>query len=268
MDANIDDVYGTARALGQAVREAYGKLHRTEAFHRLAMPYFVDDTLHVNPHPMGQLVTEMLAAELAKEPPFVVLDRSRLTEIMGQNHLTDLYRIDTPSAVAFGRLLGAQTILAGAVEDGGDNSYSVHLRQVDVQTGKVLLDSHAVMGREALDGAASAAVVQRTIKDAMWRSALFPGVGQLYLQEPYKGGAFATVAAASLGTAVGFYLAAAVARSEYLQNKASTVGDRATANDRLVGGNVSLAVYAAVWLINLVDVYMTPPPAPEIRIPD
>src|SRR6185437_16875042 len=95
------DVWAVTHALGQSVREAYSKLNRQEAFHRLALPYFEDAGNEAAARHMGQVVTEMLAADLAKTAPFVVLDRHHLDQVMAQNHLVDMYRVDPPSAVAF-----------------------------------------------------------------------------------------------------------------------------------------------------------------------
>jgi TolB-like protein len=262
VDASVGE---STTALADAVANGYSKLGRSAAFHRVAIPYFKELGADVTERHLGQLMAELLAAELSQREPFVLVERERLDQVMREHRLKDLGVVDESTAAQFGRVLGAESLISGTVAEAGAN-YVVTVRQIDVESGRVLVAGNLEMDREGLVALSSDAVVTRSKGGALFRSALVPGWGQFYNDEPVKAAAFFGTGFAAAGTALGFYLGALEAESLYQRNRERTVPKRELANDYIRIANALLITYGVVWAVNMLDAYLSGNDATTIEL--
>ena len=245
-------VSGGAKALAQAVVTGYKKLNKNSAYHRVAVPYFKEVGADVSEHSLGKVVAELLSVNLSQQNPFVVVERERLDQIMREHRLSDLGVVDDNTAAEMGKILGAESLVSGAISAVGPN-YIVTVRQVDVASGKVLNSAQVQFERGGLVALSADAVVLRSRTGAAFRSALIPGWGQFYNREPAKGVLFTAAGLGALGTAAGYFVSAQSAFTDYKTGTADTVDQREIANERVNIANIGLIAYGAVWLLNILD---------------
>lgn len=255
-----------SRALAEAISKGFQSLGRAAAFHRVAVPYFKELGGDTTEHNLGRLVSELIAAELTQRPPFVVVERERLDQVMKEHRLADLGVVDEATASKFGRVLGAESLVSGTVAEAGP-SYVVTVRQVDVETGKVLVSGTVTFERAGLVALSSDAIEMKSASGAMFRSILLPGWGQFYNDEPAKGAIFMGLGLGSLATAGGFFAAAHSANSNYLAGTPDVVGDRVIANDRIRVTNALLVGYGVVWAVNVIDALISGRSETSIDLP-
>lgn len=259
-------VTASTKALADAVSEGYEKLGLAEPFHRIAVPYFKELGDSASENHLGQLMAELLSVELSQREPFVLVERERLDQIMREHRLKDLGVVDEKSAAQFGRVLGAQSLISGTVAEAG-SKYVVTVRQVEVETGKILVAGNIEMERGGLIALSSDAVVTRSKVGALFRSALVPGWGQFYNQELWKAATFAGAGIGTAGSALGFYVSSLSARSKYEKDKPKTVKQRKLANDRIQTANILLWSYAAIWAVNMLDAYFNGLDTTAVELP-
>lgn len=249
-------VNGAMSALADGVAKGFAALGREVPFHRIAVPYFEEAGEAAASQHVGRLVAELLSVELAERRPFVIVERERLKQVMREHRLAGLGIVDESTAAAFGKVLGAQSLISGTVSEAGPK-YVVTVRQVEVESGRVLVSGKVEMDRAGLVALSSEAVVLRSRTGALFRSVVVPGWGQFYNREPVKGTLFLAGGLGTAGAAAGFFLASLGAKSDYESNTAEHVGQREVANDRVRVANVLLIAYGVVWAANLVDAYLS-----------
>jgi TolB-like protein len=265
--ASDGTVAGGARALAEAIARSFRETGRQPAFHRVAISAFAELGSDAADHKLGRVLAELISVELSQRPPFVVVERDHLEQIMREHRLADLGVVDASTAAQFGKILGAESLVSGTVSALGA-TYVVTIKQVDVETGRLLVAGKVSFAAAGLVALSEDAVVLRSRTDALFRSAVVPGWGQLYNREPVKGVAFLVAAAGALGTAGAFYIAANSAHSSYQQNTPDVVGDLQTANDRIAVANACLIGLGVVWVINLADAYLSGEDATSVEIPE
>lgn len=249
-----DSVAGATRALADAVAKGFAAKGAPAAFYRVAVPYFEELGEEAQQNNLGRLLAELLAVELSQRQPFVVVERERLDQIMREHRLKGLGLIDEQTASEFGKVLGAQSLISGTVAEAGPQ-YLVAVRQVDVESGAVLVSGQVGIDRAGLVALSSEAVVLRSKAGAVFRSALVPGWGQFYNGDTSKGALFFGAGAGTMSSALGFYIAGVKARARYQKNRAGTVDQRALANRHFSTTNYLLMAYGALWALNLLDGY-------------
>ena len=117
---STDGSLGSAsKALTDELLKGYRSLARKELFHRVAVPYFSENGASVVENKLGRVMAELLSVELAKNKPFVVVERERLDQVMKEYRLADLGIVDADSVAQFGKVMGAQTIISGSVSEAG-----------------------------------------------------------------------------------------------------------------------------------------------------
>ncbi|MBI1948921.1 MAG: hypothetical protein HYS27_24755 [Deltaproteobacteria bacterium] len=150
-------------------------------------------------------------AELSRvlaERGFLLVERARLIAALDQ--MAVAAALDDDSGPKVGKLLGADSVLLGAVSDAGP-VFLLEVRLVDVERGVVLGAGSARLPREGV--VARADVETRTPLEAAARSLVAPGWGQAYNGDDDKalafgiggyGGLLATVGLASGALATSF----------------------------------------------------------------
>lgn len=81
-------------------------------------------------------IGETLTVKLAQVPSLVVVERMRLAEAMKELQLQDTAVIDPSTAAKIGKVVGAQTIVLGAIQRAGDQ-LRLTARFVEAETGKI-----------------------------------------------------------------------------------------------------------------------------------
>lgn len=82
-------------------------------------------------------LTQMLITDLGQEPGLVVVERTRLQEVLNELELGHSGKVTPESAAQIGKLLGADRLIMGAYFE-LMGTMRVDARIVDVETGKVL----------------------------------------------------------------------------------------------------------------------------------
>jgi hypothetical protein len=163
-----------------------------------------------------------------------------------------------------GQLADAQALVVGSVAEAG-GKFLVNARVVTTETAETLAAASESIQSATLVAFSADSVVLRSRKDAVFRSVLLPGFGQLYNRQPRKAAAFAAAEVAVLGGAVAFQLLGAAAQKDYeSQTTPSALGTdpasaaaelRQTAEDRYRWRNALLWTGAAIWALNVIDAY-------------
>jgi TM2 domain-containing membrane protein YozV len=163
-----------------------------------------------------------------------------------------------------GKLADAQALVIGQVSDVGDRVL-VNARIVATETGETLAAESASVASPGMASFAKDAVVLRSRSDAMFRSLLFPGLGQFYNRQPVKGWTFLATEVALLGTAIGFHVAGNQAHSDYESVGPGAGGSPSAdaqrlydlASSRYQTRNWLLVGAGAVWIASAVDAYVS-----------
>jgi TolB-like protein len=87
--------------------------------------------------PLGKTVAAMLVTEFSGRPGMQVIERAQLNEMLREQDLALYGRVDESSAVAIGKMLGAQYVLTGQATDIAGN-LRMDIRAVDVETSEIL----------------------------------------------------------------------------------------------------------------------------------
>lgn len=134
---------------------------------------------------------------------FLVVERARLAAALDQAALAQAF--DEADGVKVGRMLGADSVVVGAVSEAGA-AFLLNVRVIDVESGAVIGAGSAELPRQ--DVVARASVETRTPLEAGVRSLVAPGWGQAYNGDGDKAllfglggyGGLVTTAALAAGT--------------------------------------------------------------------
>jgi len=112
----------------------------------------------------------------------------------------------------------------------------------------------------------SESVVLRSKKDALFRSMVLPGFGQIYNRQPVKAGIFIGAEVLLIGTAVSLQLAGAQKEDEYqayapgpdtVDPAAEAKALREDAESLYQLRNYAIGAAAVVWIVNAADAYFS-----------
>jgi TolB-like protein len=243
---------GAMKELAGVIGQRFFAKNGAVSFHRVAIPHFKNASPNADKEKVGQLVAEILSVELAEEKKFVIVERERMDQIMKEHRLKDLGVVDEGSAAEFGKILGAQSLVLGTVTEAGP-SYIVTVRQVDAEKGDVIVSAQVEIERQGLIAISSDAIETRTRLGAGFRSAVFPGWGQIYNKQPVKGGIFMALGIGVLGAAGTMIGVSTLERNRYALNRPDTVDARVTANNYILAANLLLISYGVVWAVSIID---------------
>ena len=197
---------------------------------------------------------------------------------MGEIRLGQSGAVDSKSAPEIGKLADAQALVLGGVAEAGDR-YLIDARIVGAETAETLAAASEAVPAANLIAFSSEAVVLRSKKDAAFRSLLVPGWGQIYNREPAKGYVFMGAVGASIATGVVLHSLGSSAERDYKnaqtpeqlcaaagkpvdqctpEDQQAAAGSlRSKAENRYTARNVALAVAGGLWLLNLLDAYIS-----------
>ena len=156
------------------------------------------------------------------------------------------------NAARVGKLLGASHVLVGSLSSLA-SQLLVSVRIVHSETGVIQSSITMEVPRNDLVSFNKDVVVVKSKEGAVFRSALFPGWGQLYNGDQALGWTLLGAALTTLGTA-GFYAySGQQAQSSYEKDLPNTVGDLNVANGHYRRTNQLLLGYAGIWAFAVID---------------
>lgn len=173
--------------------------HRDQVF---AVVQFDDEAEEAKDKQLGLVVSDLVVTNLVKDHRISLVERAKLSEVIKEIELGQAGAINPDQAAEYGSILGVRALIVGKIVNSGQ-SFKITARIMDAETGRVLGTEDASVPKEELIAVSKRAVVLRTKTGAMFRSAVAPGWGQLYNDEPVK--------AAVAGTAVGIGVVSTIA---------------------------------------------------------
>ena len=245
-------------------------------YQRLAVLPFTETGAEARKRELGAVVTAELSTSLRRDHGALLVERQKLQQVMGEIKLGQSGAVDAASAPEIGKLADAQALVLGSVAEAGDR-YLIDARIVSTETAETLAAASESVPAANLVALSSDAIVLRSKKDAIFRSLLIPGWGQIYNREPVKGYVFMGAIGASIGTGIAFHLIGASAEQAYKsandaalcasaglpatctaeQKQAAADSLRTKAESRYTVRNVALGVAGSLWLLNVLDAYFS-----------
>lgn len=254
------------RKLSDSLAEGFARLPGNARYRRLAVVPFSEVGEQAQKRHIGTIVAAEVATDLKRDHNLLLVERQKLTEVMGELRLQQSGAVDPASAAQLGQIADAQALVIGSASDLGDH-YLVNARVVATETGETLSAGSASVSAAGMISLASDAVVLRSKKDAVFRSLLIPGWGQIYNRQPVKGFAIMGCEVALFGAALAFHFAGQKAYDDYQgKTSAGDLGSSPTAEaqrlydlsvTRYGYRNIALYTAAGLWLVNLIDAYVS-----------
>ena len=264
MDARMRNL---ADALALQLKRLPGD-HREQRFAVLPFENVGDETAERS---LGLVVSDLVTTDLARDHRLPLVERGQLGKVMGELALQQSGAIDDQQVLAVGKVAGARALIVGRVADGG-TEFLVSARAVDAESGSVLVAEEVKLPKSELVAFSARAVVLRSRSGAAFRSAVLPGWGQVYNDQPVKGallgiatGGLAVATAvlgghALYGSLVEYPAAGRVGESAKLpaEEKAAYVeGIRVRTNTEALAAQILAGVTAGAWLVTVADAYLS-----------
>ena len=253
------------RRLSDALAAGFRRLPGNARYERLAVLQFGESGPESKRRELGAVVSAELATNLRRDHGLLLVERARLTQVLGEMRLGAMGLVDAKDAPRLGKLADAQALVVGSVADAGDR-FLVNARIVSTETAESLADASEAVSAATLVALSSEAVVLRSRGDAVYRSLLLPGWGQAYNRQPVKGLVIGGLEATALVGALAFQLAGASAEHDYRSRvTAAQLGSdpvsqaaalRARAERDYAWRNGLLWAAGGLWALNVVDAYV------------
>ncbi len=254
------------RRLSDGLAEGFSRLPGSARYRRLAVLPFTEVGEEAKKRQVGLIVAAEVATDLRRDHNLLLVERQKLVDVMGELRLQQSGAVDPSQAGEIGKLADAQALVIGSASHLGDR-YLVNARVVATETGETLAAESASVTAAGMVALASDAVVLRSRKDAVFRSLLIPGWGQIYNRESVKGFAVMGAEAALFGGALAAHLAGQSAYNDYTSKTSAgqlggdPTGEAQALYDKAVSRyqlrNTLLIAGGALWVLNLVDAYFS-----------
>jgi len=160
-------------------------------------------TFDASPENLGVVVSDIYAYFL-RDAGLKIVDRKQLQDVIDEVKLALVGITDKRNQDVLGKLLGASLLLTGTVGELGDR-YVINAKLIDISTGITLSQDSVYVNRKDI-------ITIKNLEDLFaekkypltgaLRSALIPGWGQFYNDQPIKGILFMGLHGASLGYAI------------------------------------------------------------------
>jgi TolB-like protein len=251
------------RRIADALAAGFQKLPGNARYRRLAVLRFGEVGPEARRRELGAVVTAELSTNLRRDHALLLVEREKLGSVLGEVKLGEMGLVDAKSAPRLGQLADAQALVVGSVADGG-GKFLVNARIVSTDGAETLAVAQETIPAATLVAFSADAVVLRSRRDAVFRSMLLPGSGQLYNRQPVKAAVFGIAEVGLLGGALAAHLSGAAAEDEYRSKTGGDLGAdpsatvaalRRTAEDRYQLRNALLWAAAGVWALNVADAY-------------
>lgn len=183
--------------VGLAIKRLPGD-HRLERF--AVMP-FEQVGAEVKSRQLGVVVADLVLTNLARDHRVPMTERSQLRQVLSEKSIAEMGLTQETEAIDVGQIMQARALVIGQVADVG-NSFKVQIRVLDTATARVVHADEIDLPKEELIAVSTNAVVLKTKTDALFRSAVAPGWGQVYNGEPVKAGLLGGTVAGLAGLTV------------------------------------------------------------------
>jgi TolB-like protein len=252
------------RRLSDGLASGFEKMPGSARYRRLAVLTFTETGAEAQKRKLGQIVTAEIATGLRRDHGFLLVERAKLAEVLGELKLQQMMTPSSAQAGEIGKMAGAEALVIGQVSEVGDR-FLVNGRIVATESGETLAAESASVGAAGMVAFASDAVVLRSRSDALFRSLLVPGLGQFYNRQPAKGWLVIGTEAALLGGALAFHLSASSVYADYeavapapgLSPSAEAERLYDLAESRYRTRDVLLVAAGVVWVANVVDAWVS-----------
>ena len=256
------------RKIADQLVSGFASMPGNVRYRRLAVMPFSESGGEAKKRELGAVVTAELSTSLRRDHGLLLVERAKLSQVMGEIKLGQSGAVESSSAPEIGKLSDAQALVLGSVSEVGDR-YLINARIISTETSESLASASEAVPAANLVSLSSDAVVLRSKKDAIFRSLLIPGWGQIYNREAGKGYLFMGAIGAAGLAGVAFQLAGASAEQKYKTSTPEQLGGnpadrtaaaaalRQTAESRYSYRNLSLAVGGGLWLMNILDAYFS-----------
>lgn len=205
---------------------------------------------------LDDATTALIGARLTRRAGLVQVDPERLRDGLAGLHRGDDGRFALDDARALAEMLGADTLLAGAVATEGD-AVIVSGRAIDARSGRDLGLTRQPLDAAEVRAIAAAIREEQTVGGTILRSALLPGLGQIHQGHTGRGAGYLTAFVATLGAGAVSAALGASAEADYHEDDASTVSRRDDADAHYARATAFFVGAGAVWLASLVDAMVT-----------
>lgn len=249
----------TLRVLADGLRDALEALPGEIRYQRIAvlLPRAGDEA--ASRARVDRLVQWELSRLLA-DRGLLVVEREALDQALAQSAIAAM--VGDEQAVSLGQMLDAQALIVGSVAAAGAD-FVVQVRALDSRTGAVLGASGGTLPRQGVVTLADDAVELRTPEEALFRSLVAPGWGQLYQRRNAAGVLVATGFYGAALVAAGSAAGGALRQAEYERFDArdpaasgQVVALRDEANTLYTVAAVSASVAGAIWALGALDAFV------------
>ena len=216
------------------------------------LPFTALDAASRDAH-FGGATAALVGARLVDGPGLVLVDSDHFAARLDALHRDADGRFALDDARAVAAMLGADTVIAGSVEQGPAGVVLMG-RAIDAETGEDLGQTEQAFVAAALRETTNAMREERTVGGSVARSLVVPGWGQIHQGHVGRGAAYLAGFAAVLGAGV----------------VSSVLGEGASGADADEHQGRATALYigaGAVWLASLVDAIITSEHQVRYRVP-
>lgn len=242
--------------LADRLAGALAKIGGSTKKRRIAIMKFSETGDIATKNGMGNLASAELVTRFRRDHDMLVVERTRLDQVLKEFELGQLGVIDPKNAPKLGKMVDAEAIVLGSVADAGAE-IKVYGQLVDVSTGVTLAADSVSLKAAGMITLASDAVVLRTKSGAVFRSLLVPGWGQMYNRENVKGGVILGLVLTLGGGAVAMQVVNMFATADY--NKAGPGANFDSLAQRAetfaIARTALLGAMGVVWIYNIIDAY-------------
>jgi TolB-like protein len=255
-------VRGGIDAVTDGIARAMERLPGETRYQRLAVLPLQTNALADENKGLSRTVERELSRALI-DRGFLVVERTRLDDVIAAREAA----IDDDAIPELSRAVDAQAFVSGTMAPAGDKLL-VTVRVISAIDGTILGTGSAEIPREGAIALSSDLLEVRTPSEALFRSAVAPGWGQFYNQEPVKGSlvavavfglAAATVVIGGLGalTRLSYELATPFPGDDPAQLGQSLKARREAADVMLLTAVAGAFLTTVFWSGNVVDAYLT-----------
>ena len=216
---------------------------------------------------LGEVVSELLVTRLSGKPGIVIIERAQIDQILDELKLSMLGLTEGSNAEKVGKLLGADAMIVGSVSEIGAK-FAISARHVDMATSRVMFAKEVQVPQADAIALSSKYVVTKSRGDALFRSVIVPGWGQVYNNQDAKGYVFTGVTLGVIGAGLYERMQYGNTHNEYMKattkDKAQSLYDQQSSQYQQ--SNLLFYIAGGIWALNIVDAFINGTSASEVHV--
>jgi hypothetical protein len=216
---------------------------------------------------LGEIASEVLATKSITPHGPRVMERSQVTRILDEMNMGSLGLTQERSASKVGMMLGADYVVAGTVTESNQEAL-LTITKVNVSDRRTVAVWEAHFPSVSVQPLAEQYFEKRTKTDALVRSLIIPGWGQVYNGDTVKGAAFLGIGAGLVGITVYEYTRFQTAKDNYAgaKNEADSVLTYGRAETAKTQFYALAGITALFWGINGAEAYINGTSESKVRV--